>query len=38
MKQRCILIEQGKHLLEDIHSGTCGHHTAPRSLMVNAFQ
>ena len=27
--QRCISIEQGKHLLSDIHGGVCGHHAMP---------
>ena len=36
--QRCIAIEQGKHLLSDIHDGVCGHHAAPRTLVRNAFQ
>ncbi|XP_066311078.1 uncharacterized protein [Miscanthus floridulus] len=31
--QRCIPIEQGKHLLSDIHGGVCGHHVAPRALV-----
>ena len=29
---------QGKHLLNDIHSGICGHHAAPRTLVRNVFQ
>jgi hypothetical protein len=33
--QRCIPIEQGRQLLEDIHGGTCGHHAAPRTLIKN---
>ena len=36
--QRCIPIEQGKQLLSDIHDGVCGHHAAPRTLVINAFQ
>ena len=35
--QRCIPIEQGKHLLRDIHSGVCSHHATPRTLVGNAF-
>jgi len=35
--QRCIPIEQGKRLLSDIHSGVCGHHAMPRTLVKNAF-
>jgi hypothetical protein len=27
--QRCITIEEGRSLLEDLHLGACGHHAAP---------
>lgn len=33
IKQRCIPIEQGSQLLEDIHSGVCGHHAAPKTIL-----
>ena len=36
--QRCIPIEQGKHLLSDIYGGVCSHHTTPRTLVQNAFR
>jgi hypothetical protein len=36
--QRCIPIAQGQELLQEIHSGACGHHAAPRALMGNAFR
>ena len=36
--QRCIPIEQGKHLLSYIHSGVYGHHAAPRTLVGNTFR
>jgi hypothetical protein len=36
--QRCISVTQGQGLLQEIHSGACGHHAAPRTLMGNAFQ
>ena len=36
--QLCILVEQGKLLLSDIHDGVYGHHAAPRTLVENAFQ
>jgi ribonuclease HI len=36
--QRCVPIPQGRELLRDIHAGVCGHHTAPRTLMGNAFR
>jgi hypothetical protein len=36
--QRCVPIPQGRELLRDIHAGMCGHHTAPRTLVGNAFR
>jgi ribonuclease HI len=36
--QRCISVAQGQELLQEIHSGACGHHAAPRALVGNAFQ
>jgi hypothetical protein len=27
--QRCISIAEGQELLQEIHSGACGHHAAP---------
>jgi hypothetical protein len=36
--QRCISIAQGQVLLQEIHSGACGHHAAPRALVGNAFR
>jgi ribonuclease HI len=36
--QRCISIAQGQDLLQEIHSGACGHHAAPRALVGNAFR
>jgi hypothetical protein len=36
--QRCITIRDDKNLLNDLHSGACGHHTAPRTLVGNAFR
>jgi hypothetical protein len=36
--QRCIPIAQGRELLRDIHTGVCGHHAAPRTLVGNAFR
>jgi ribonuclease HI len=34
---RCISVAQGQELLQEIHSGACGHHAAPRTLVGNAF-
>jgi hypothetical protein len=36
--QRCVPIPQGHELLRDIHAGVCGHHSAPRTLVGNAFR
>jgi hypothetical protein len=36
--QRCISIAEGQELLQEIHSGACGHHAAPRALVGNTFQ
>jgi hypothetical protein len=36
--QRCIPIAEGQELLQEIHSGACGHHAAPRTLVGNAFR
>jgi ribonuclease HI len=36
--QRCISVAQGQELLQEIHSGACGHHAAPQALVGNAFQ
>jgi hypothetical protein len=36
--QRCITNEEGRNLLNDLHSGACGHHVAPRTLVGNAFR
>jgi ribonuclease HI len=36
--QRCISIAEGQELLQEIHSGACGHHVTPRALVGNAFR
>jgi ribonuclease HI len=36
--QRCISIAEGQELLQEIHSGACGHHAAPRALVGNGFR
>jgi ribonuclease HI len=36
--QRSISITEGQELLQEIHSGACGHHAAPRALVGNAFR
>jgi hypothetical protein len=35
--QRCISVAKGQELLQEIHSGACSHHVAPRALVGNAF-
>jgi hypothetical protein len=30
----CILADQGRQLLQDIHAGDCGHHTPPKQLLA----
>jgi ribonuclease HI len=35
--QRCVPIPEGRELLRDIHTGICGHHAAPHTLVGNAF-
>jgi ribonuclease HI len=36
--ERCISVAQGQELLQEIHSGACGHHAAPWTLVGNAFR
>jgi hypothetical protein len=36
--QRCISIVEGQELLQEIHSGACSHHAAPRAVVGNAFR
>jgi ribonuclease HI len=36
--QRCIFVAEGQELLQEIHSGACGHHAAPQALVGNAFR
>ena len=36
--QRCISPEEGQLILEDIHSGTCGHHASSRAIVAKAFR
>jgi hypothetical protein len=35
---KCITREAGIQLLHEIHSGTCGNHTASRTLVGKAFR
>jgi ribonuclease HI len=36
--QWCISIAEGQELLQEIHSGACGHHAVPQALAGNAFR
>jgi ribonuclease HI len=36
--QRCISDAEGQELLQEIHSGACGHHAALRALVGNALR
>ena len=36
--QRCITIEEGRKLFEDLHLRACRHHAAPRTLVGNDFR
>ena len=36
--QRCISEEEGRQLLDEIHAGLGGHHTAARALISKAFR
>jgi len=35
---RCIPRQEGIKLLRNVHSGACGHHAVPRTLVGNAFR
>jgi hypothetical protein len=35
--QHCITNKEDRNLLNDLHSGACGHHAAPGTLVGNAF-
>ena len=35
---KCITQEDGEHLLDQIHSGSCGNHAASRTLVGKAFR
>ena len=34
---KCITQKDGEHLLDKIHSGSCGNHVASRTLVGKAF-
>jgi hypothetical protein len=35
---KCVSTEKGKEILDEIHSGCCGNHTASRTLVGKAFR
>lgn len=35
---RCVTPEEGRQLLQDIHSGICGSHAAARTLVGKAYR
>ena len=35
--QKCASVEEGEKILKEIHAGTCGNHTASRTLVGKAF-
>jgi hypothetical protein len=35
---KCVSTEQGKEILDEIHSGCCGNHAASRTLVGKAFR
>jgi hypothetical protein len=34
---RCILGDQGRELLQEIHVGACGHHAGSRTFVGKVF-
>jgi hypothetical protein len=36
--QRCITVKEGMKLFRDLHSGACGHHAVPQTLIRNTFR
>ena len=36
--QHCISPEEGRLILNEIHSGTCGHHVSSRTIVAKAYR
>ena len=36
--RKCITPEEGRMILNDIHSGTCGHHASSRTIVAKAYR
>jgi hypothetical protein len=34
---KCVLREEGKGILKEIHKGVCGNHTSSHTLVSKAF-
>ena len=37
VSQKCITPEEGRMILNDIHSGTCGHHASSWAIVAKAY-
>jgi hypothetical protein len=35
---KCVRTEEGREILQEIHEGVCGNHTASRTLVGKAFR
>jgi hypothetical protein len=35
---KCVRVEEGKEILQEVHEGTCGNHAASRTLVRKAFR
>jgi hypothetical protein len=35
--QRCVELEEGKEMLQEIHQGECGQHASSRALVAKVF-
>ena len=38
VSQKCITPEEGRVILNDIHSGTCGHHASSWAIVAKAYR
>ena len=38
VSQKCITPEEGQMILDDIHSGTCGHHASSQTIVAKAYR
>jgi hypothetical protein len=35
---KCVRMEEGREILQEIHEGACGNHAASRTLVGKAFR